>query len=142
MFDLLGLAEGLIRNENTHDEAVMDEDGDFWYVGRLDDMIKTSGFRVGPFEVESVILAHPAVLEVAVTGVPDPHRGQAIKATCILKPGYEPSRELATDIKKFARARISAYKSPRIVDFADELPKTVSGKVRRAQIRKDDTSET
>ncbi len=123
---------------HTHDEAIVDEEGYYWYVGRLDDMIKTSGFRVGPFEVESVILGHPAVLEVAVTGVPDAHRGQAIKATCILRPGYEPSRELAVDIKKYARARISAYKSPRIVEFADELPKTISGKVRRSEIRSND----
>lgn len=122
---------------HTHDEAVADEDGYIWYVGRLDDMIKTSGFRVGPFEVESVVLEHPAVLECAVTGIPDPHRGQAIKATVILKPGYEPSRELSQDIKKFARSRISAYKSPRVVEFTDELPKTTSGKVRRAAIRKE-----
>lgn len=120
---------------HTRDEAQMDKDGYYWYIGRLDDMIKTSGFRVGPFEVESVVLEHPAVLECAVTGIPDPHRGMAIKATVILRPGYKPSKTLAREIRKYARARISAYKSPRVIEFAEELPKTSSGKVRRAALR-------
>lgn len=125
---------------HTHDEAMVDEDGYYWYIGRLDDMIKTSGFRVGPFEVESVVLGHPAVLECAVTGVPDEHRGQAIKVTVVLRPGFEATRQLAIDIRKYTRSRISAYKSPRFVEFATELPKTVSGKVRRAKIRADEAA--
>ena len=127
---------------HTRDEASTDEEGYFYYVGRLDDMIKTSGFRVGPFEVESVILEHPAVLECAVTGLPDKNRGQIIKATIILKDGYTASRELERDIKKFARVRTATYKSPRVIEFAADLPKTVSGKVRRKAIRAQDNGET
>lgn len=126
---------------HTHDEAKIDEDGYFWYVGRLDDMIKTSGFRVGPFEVESVVLEHEAVLECAVTGVPDKSRGHAIKASIILRKGFTPSKELEFDIKKYARGKIASYKSPRIIEFVDELPKTVSGKVRRKAIRQEHHAE-
>ncbi len=126
---------------HTRDEARIDEDGYVYYVGRLDDMIKTSGFRVGPFEVESVILEHPSVLEVAVTGVPDKSRGQVIKATVLLKEGFEASDNLAKDIKRFSRSRIATYKSPRIVEFIDDLPKTTSGKVRRKAIRNKDNNK-
>lgn len=146
--DNIGIFQGYVDAEDltksvwfdgiyhTHDEAKMDEDGYFWYIGRMDDMIKTAGFRVGPFEVESVILEHEAVLECAVTGVLDDARGNAIKASIILREGYVPDRHLERDIKKFARARIAHYKSPRIVEFVKSLPKTVSGKVRRSELRK------
>ncbi|WP_449385616.1 AMP-binding protein [Cellulomonas soli] len=120
---------------HTHDLARRDADGYLWYVGRTDDMIKTSGYRVGPFEVESVVMAHPAVRECAVTGAPDPVRGVIVKATVVLTAGYEPSDELAKDIQTFVKARTAPYKYPRKVEFVEAMPTTISGKIRRVQLR-------
>jgi acetyl-CoA synthetase len=120
---------------HTGDTAWKDEDGYYWYVGRTDDMIKSSGYRIGPFEIESVLMEHPAVMECAVTGVPDPIRGQIIKATIVLSKNYQPSDELKKEIQNFVKAQTAPYKYPRIVDFVTELPKTISGKIRRTEIR-------
>jgi acetyl-CoA synthetase len=122
---------------HTHDLARRDEDGYFWYVGRTDDMIKTSGYRVGPFEVESVVMAHPAVVECAITGAPDEVRGTVVKATIILGDGYEPSDALAKEIQTFVKHRTAPYKYPRVIEFVDRMPTTISGKIRRVQIRQD-----
>jgi acetyl-CoA synthetase len=122
---------------HTHDLARRDADGYFWYVGRTDDMIKTSGYRVGPFEVESVVMAHPAVVECAITGVPDEVRGAVVKATVVLAEGYTPGDELAKDIQAFVKHRTAPYKYPRVVSFVDRMPVTISGKIRRVQIRAD-----
>ncbi|HEY8720539.1 AMP-binding protein [Pengzhenrongella sp.] len=123
---------------HTHDLARRDEDGYFWYVGRTDDMIKTSGYRVGPFEVESVVMAHPAVLECAVTGMPDEVRGAVVKATIVLAGGFEPTDELGREIQTFVKHRTAPYKYPRVIAFVDAMPTTISGKIRRVQIRQDD----
>jgi acetyl-CoA synthetase len=123
---------------HTGDVAWKDEDGYFWYVGRIDDMIKSSGYRIGPFEVESAILEHPAVLEAAVTGVPHLERGQVVKATVVLAKGYAPSEQLKEDIQEHVKKTTAPYKYPRIVEFAAELPKTISGKIRRVEIREKD----
>ncbi|MCL2089706.1 MAG: AMP-binding protein [Micrococcales bacterium] len=120
---------------HTHDLATRDADGYFWYVGRTDDMIKTSGYRVGPFEVESVVQAHPAVKECAITGAPHPVRGTVVKATVVAAAGFEAGDDLARDIQSFVKARTAAYKYPRIVEFVDAMPVTVSGKIRRVEIR-------
>ena len=122
---------------HTGDTAWRDEDGYYWYVGRTDDIIKSSGYRIGPFEIESVIMEHPSVLEVAVTGVPDPIRGQAIKATIVLARGYTASEELKKEIQNFVKNATAPYKYPRVVEFVDELPKTISGKIRRVEIRRE-----
>lgn len=123
---------------HTGDTAWKDKDGYYWFVGRTDDLIKTSGYRVSPFEVEEVLHQHPAVMEVAVTGVEDASRGQAVKATIVLHKGYEASKELAKEIQLFTKKVAAAYKSPRYIDFVSELPKTISGKIRRATIRDND----
>lgn len=125
---------------HTGDTATRDEDGYYWYVGRNDDVIKSSGYRIGPFEVESVLSAHPAVLECAVTGAPHPIRGEVVKATIVLTEEYrdKAGEELVKDIQNYVKHNTAPYKYPRIVEFVDELPKTVSGKVRRAEIRKND----
>ena len=123
---------------HTGDTASRDKDGYFWFVGRTDDLIKSSGYRISPFEVEEVIHKHPAVLEVAVTGVEDKDRGQAVKATIVLQKGYEASKELSKEIQLFTKKIAASYKSPRIIDFVTELPKTISGKIRRATIRDKD----
>ncbi len=123
---------------HTGDTAWMDEDGYYWYVGRVDDLIKTRGFRVGPFEVENVLMEHPAVLECAVTGVPDDNRGQAIKATVVLTDGYEASPALSREIRNFANARMASYKAISILEFVTEMPKTISGKIRRVDLRDED----
>lgn len=120
---------------HTGDAAWQDENGLFWFHGRFDDIIKTGGFRVGPYEVENVLTEHPAVLECSVVGVPDPLRGQAIKAVVLLSNGYEPSETLERDIKEFCNGRLAEYKWVRIVEFAKELPKTISGKIRRSELR-------
>ena len=120
---------------HTGDLAEADEDGYLWYVGRTDDMIKTSGYRVGPFEVESVVMQHPAVLECAVTGAPDPVRGTVVKATVVLRAGHEPSDALRRELQTFVKERTAPYKYPRIVEFVDAMPKTISGKIRRVEIR-------
>ncbi|MEM4096312.1 MAG: acyl--CoA ligase [Metallosphaera sp.] len=120
----------------TGDKAYMDEDGYFFFVGRGDDVIKTSDYRVGPFEVESALLEHPAVVEAAVVGVPDPIRWQLVKAFVVIRKEYAPSRELAEEIREKAKVVLSPYKVPRIIEFVDELPKTISGKIRRIELRK------
>jgi len=119
----------------TGDRAYRDGDGRFWFVGRADDVIKSSDYRIGPFEVESALTEHPAVAEAAVVGSPDPIRGALVKAFVILKPGANPSDELARDIFLFARTKLAAYKIPRILEFCPELPKTISGKIRRTDLR-------
>jgi acetyl-CoA synthetase len=123
---------------HTGDTAWKDEDGYFWFVGRTDDLIKTSGYRVSPFEVESTLQQHPAVLECAVTGVNDRMRNQVVKATIVLSKGFEATKELAADIQKYTKQVAASYKSPRIIEFVSELPKTISGKIRRATIRETD----
>ena len=120
---------------HTGDTAWVDADGYYWYVGRVDDLIKTRGFRVGPFEVENVLMEHPAVLECAVTGVADEKRGQVIKATVLLAEGYEPSKQLNREIRNFANSRMAAYKWISILEFVTEMPKTISGKIRRVELR-------
>jgi len=123
---------------HTGDVAWRDEDGYIWYVGRNDDIIKSSGYRIGPFEIESVLAHHPAVKESAVTGVPDEVRGQLVKATIILRDGYEPTEELKKEIQNFVKKETAPYKYPRVVEFSDSLPKTISGKIRRVEIRERD----
>jgi acetyl-CoA synthetase len=120
---------------HTGDLASRDEDGYVWFIGRSDDIIKSAGYRIGPFEVESVVNAHPAVHECAVTGVPDPLRGQRVKASITLNEGYEPSDDLKKEIRAFVKANAASYKIPRIIEFVGELPKTISGKVRRKELR-------
>lgn len=120
---------------HTHDLARQDEAGYVWYIGRTDDMIKSSGYKISPFEVESILMEHDAVLECAVTGAPDPIRGQVIKASIVLARGFTASDELARDIKTFVKQTTAPYKYPREIEFVEELPKTISGKVRRNVIR-------
>ncbi|PNU21461.1 acyl-CoA synthetase [Geothermobacter hydrogeniphilus] len=119
----------------TGDKATKDEDGYFWFVGRADDVINASGYRIGPFEVESALQSHPAVAESAVVGSPDPLRGTIVKAFIILSPGFEPSDELVTEIQEHVKAETAPYKYPREIEFMKELPKTISGKIRRVELR-------
>ncbi|MBP1559642.1 MAG: AMP-binding protein [Oscillospiraceae bacterium] len=125
---------------HTGDTAWRDEDGYFWYVGRTDDVIKASGYRIGPFEIESVLMEHPAVLEVAVTGAKDPIRGQVVKATIVLTKEYKGKGDeaLIKELQEHVKKNTAPYKYPRIVEFVDELPKTISGKIRRVEIRNND----
>ncbi len=125
----------------TGDMAWRDEDGYFWFVGRSDDIIKTSGYRVGPFEIESVLMEHPSVLECAITGAPDPIRGQVVKATVVLARGYTPSDDLANELKDYVKKNTAPYKYPRIIEFIDEMPKTISGKIRRVELREKDEKD-
>ena len=148
-----GLFLGYYRNEektkeawhdgwyHTGDTAWKDEDGYFWYVGRIDDLIKSSGYRIGPFEIESVIMELPYVLECAVTAAPDPIRGQVVKATIVLVKGKEKSDELKKEIQNYVKTHTAPYKYPRIVEFMDELPKTISGKIRRVELRNNDNNK-
>lgn len=122
----------------TGDMAWRDEDGYLWFVGRADDVIKSSGYRIGPFEVESALLEHPAVLECAITAVPDPIRGQIVKATVILAKNYTASDELVKELQNHVKKVTAPYKYPRIIEFVTELPKTISGKIRRVEIRQTD----
>jgi acetyl-CoA synthetase len=122
----------------TGDMAWRDEDGYYWFVGRADDLIKSSGYRIGPFEVESALLEHPAVLECAITGVPDPDRGAVVKATVVLAKGYKASERLVVELQDHVKKVTAPYKYPRIVEFVSELPKTISGKIRRIEIRSKD----
>jgi len=144
----VGLFSGYYRDEEktaschydglyyTGDLSWRDEDGYYWFVGRVDDVIKSSGYRIGPFEVESALMTHHAVIECAVTGAPDEIRGQIVKATIILAPDYRPgSEELAKEIQEHVKTVTAPYKYPRIVEFVTELPKTISGKIRRVEIR-------
>lgn len=123
---------------HTGDTAWRDEDGYFWYVGRTDDLIKASGYRIGPFEIESVLMEHPSVLECAVTGAKDPIRGNVVKATIVLAKGWKPSDELVKELQVYVKNATAPYKYPRIVEFVEELPKTISGKIRRVEIRNND----
>ena len=125
---------------HTGDNVYMDEDGYVWFVGRKDDIIKTSGYRVSPFEVESVLQKHPAVMECAVTGVEDANRGMAVKATVVLSTGYDEKdpKEMEFELLNFAKENTAMYKCPRIFEFVKELPKTISGKIRRVEIRERD----
>ena len=150
----VGLFQGYHKNEkqtasvyrdgyyHTGDVAYRDGDGYFWFVGRNDDLIKTSGYRVSPFEVESVLLEHPSVREVAVTGIPDPARGQAVKATIVLNKYFQPGDVLIRQLQDHVRSRTAPYKCPRVIEFVDSLPMTISGKIRRALIRTIDSAKT
>ncbi|MCQ2496172.1 MAG: AMP-binding protein [Lachnospiraceae bacterium] len=120
---------------HTGDTAWRDEDGYFWYVGRTDDLIKSSGYRIGPFEIESVIMELPYILECAVTAAPDPIRGQVVKATIVLTKGTVGTDELKKEIQTYVKVNTAPYKYPRIVEFVEELPKTISGKIRRVALR-------
>ncbi|MDR1117220.1 MAG: AMP-binding protein [Oscillospiraceae bacterium] len=143
----VGLFFGYYRNEaetsmafaggryNTGDVAWRDSDGYLWFVGRNDDVIKCSGYRIGPFEVESALVEHPAVVECAVTAAPDPVRGQVVQATVVLAAGYSPSDELTKELQTHVKNVTAPYKYPRIIKYVDELPKTISGKIKRAEIR-------
>lgn len=143
----VGLFHGYYQNEeqtrsalggkcyNLGDVAWRDSEGYFWFVGRNDDVIKCSGYRIGPFEVESALVEHPAVIECAITGAPDPVRGQVVKATVVLARGYKPSDELKKELQAHVKHTTAPYKYPRIIEFVDELPKTIGGKIKRAQIR-------
>jgi acetyl-CoA synthetase len=145
----LGLFMGYYRDEAltkqvyhdgiyyTGDVAWRDEDGYYWFIGRIDDVIKSSGYRIGPFEVESALMTHPAVVECAVTGVPDEIRGQAVKATIVLSKDYKDKagEQLVKDIQRHVKAVTAPYKYPRVIEFVDELPKTISGKIKRVDIR-------
>ncbi len=119
----------------TGDLARMDEDGYFWFEGRADDVIKASGYRIGPFEVEDALVKHPAVVEAAVVASPDKIRGNIVKAFVILAKGYEPSDELVKELQTFVKNETAPYKYPREIEFVDELPKTISGKIRRVELR-------
>ena len=147
-----GLFKGYYRNQQltgecyqkniyyTGDVAWRDEDGYYWFVGRADDVIKSSGYRIGPFEVESALMTHPAVVECAITGVPDEIRGQVVKATIILAKEYknQAGEKLKKEIQEHVKSVTAPYKYPRIVEFVEELPKTISGKIRRTEIREKD----
>ena len=122
---------------HTGDVAWRDEDGYYWFIGRKDDVIKSSGYRIGPFEVESALMTHPAVVECAITGVPDEIRGQVVKATIVLSADYKDKagEALIAEIQDHVKRTTAPYKYPRIIEFVDELPKTISGKIRRVEIR-------
>ena len=120
---------------HTGDSAWKDEDGYFWFHGRFDDIIKSGGFRIGPFEIENILIKHEAVLECSVVGIPDALRGQAIKAFIVLSHGYEPSQELEKEIKEFTNSKLAEYKWIRYIEFTDELPKTISGKIRKKALK-------
>ena len=119
---------------HTGDVAWRDEDGFYWYVGRTDDVIKSSGYRIGPFEIESVIMELPYVLECGVSAAPDEVRGQVVKASIVLVKGTEPTEELKKEIQEYVKKHTAPYKYPRIVVFRDELPKTISGKIQRNKL--------
>jgi acetyl-CoA synthetase len=123
---------------HTGDTAYWDKDGYLWYVGRNDDIIKSSGYRIGPFEIESCLMENPAVLECAVTGVPSKTRGYLVKATIVLTKGYEPSEQLVKELQDYVKHETAPYKYPRIIEFVSEMPKTISGKIQREVIRQRD----
>ena len=143
----IGLFSGYLENEAanrksfvkgwyyTDDKAAMDNEGNFWFIGRDDDVIKASGYRIGPFEVESALMEHPAVTEAAVVGSPDPIRGMMVKAFVVLKSGFQPSNQLAASLQEHVKTVTAPYKYPRLIEFVDALPKTHSGKIRRNELR-------
>lgn len=149
----IGLYQGYYREQDrtdlvmydgfyhTGDVAWCDEDGYLWFVGRFDDIIKSSGYRIGPYEVESALIEHPAVLETAITAIPDTVRGQIVKATVVLAKGYTASEELKAELQNHVKQVTAPYKYPRIIEFVSELPKTISGKIRRVQIREEDAEK-
>jgi acetyl-CoA synthetase len=118
----------------TGDRVRRDEDGFLWFEGRADDVIVSSGYRIGPFEVESALLSHPAVAEAAAVAAPDPERGSIVRAVVVLRDG-EPSDRLVRELQEHARAETAPYKYPRVIEFAESLPKTASGKIKRAELR-------
>ena len=120
---------------HTKDAAEQDADGYYWYAGRADDVIISAGYRIGPFEVESACIEHPSVREAAAVASPDERRGSVVKAFVVLAEGHAPSDELADEIKRFVRDRHSAYAYPRRIEFVDDLPKTLTGKIRRVELR-------
>lgn len=122
----------------TGDRGYKDEDGYFWFVGRADDVIKSSGYRIGPFEVESALMEHDSVAECAVVGVPDPKgiRGEVVKAFVVLAKGFKPSASLTKELQEYVKRATAPYKYPRIIEYVDELPKTISGKIIRRELRK------
>ena len=123
------------RPWHTGDRVRRDEDGYLYFEGRSDDLIISSGYRIGPFEVESALVSHSAVAEAAVVAAPDDERGSVVRAVVVLRDGFSPSDELAAELQQHVREQTAPYKYPRIVDFAAELPKTASGKVQRALLR-------
>jgi acyl-coenzyme A synthetase/AMP-(fatty) acid ligase len=125
------------RPWHTGDRVREDEDGYLWFEGRTDDVIISAGYRIGPFEVESALISHPAVAEAAAVAAPDEERGQVVRAVIVLQPGHEPSEALAKELQEHVKAETAPYKYPRLVDFASELPKTPSGKIKRAFLRAD-----
>ncbi|MGN1480670.1 AMP-binding enzyme, partial [Porcipelethomonas sp.] len=149
----IGLFTGYFHNEemthealggeyyNTGDMAVCDKDGYYWFIGRNDDVIKCSGYRIGPFEVESAMLEHPSVVECAITSAPDPIRGQVVKATVVLAKGYTPSENLTKELQEHVKHTTAPYKYPRIIEYVDELPKTIGGKIKRKEIRMHDNQK-
>lgn len=151
----LGLFKGYYRDEertketwhdgiyHTGDMAWHDEEGYYWFVGRTDDVIKSSGYRIGPFEVENALMTHPAVVECAITGVPDPIRGMIVKATVVLAPEYKTKAgdELIKELQNHVKHETAPYKYPRLIEFVNELPKTISGKIRRVEIREKDNQK-
>jgi acetyl-CoA synthetase len=126
---------------HTKDAAMQDEDGYVWYAGRADDVIIAAGYRIGPFEVESACLEHPAVKEAAAVASPDAVKGNVVKAFIVLADGHEPSDELVKDIQGFVRDRLSAYAYPRKIEFVDDLPKTLTGKIRRIELRQQEMEQ-
>jgi acetyl-CoA synthetase len=120
---------------HTGDRVRRDEDGYLWFEGRADDVIVSAGYRIGPFEVESALVAHPAVAEAAAVAAPDPERGSVVRAVVVLCAGYDPGSELARELQDHVKRETAPYKYPRIVEFASELPKTSSGKIKRALLR-------
>ena len=149
----VGLFKEYYRNQEKTDEvchdgyyhcgdtAYVDEDGYYTFVGRNDDIIKSSGYRIGPYEVENAVISHPSVLECAITGVPDELRGQIVKATIVLAKGFKPSEELKKDIQNHVKHETAPYKYPRMIEFVEELPKTISGKIQRKIIRTEDENK-
>ena len=119
----------------TGDRARRDEDGYLWFVGRADDLIISAGYRIGPFEVESALLEHPAVVESAVVASPDPVRGEIVKAFVVLRAGHAPGDELVRALQEHVKRVTAPYKYPRAIEFVESLPKTVSGKIRRVELR-------
>jgi acyl-coenzyme A synthetase/AMP-(fatty) acid ligase len=129
--------EGIFRGEwyYSGDVLVRDDDGDFWFKGRSDDLMKASGYRISPFEVESALVSHPAVLEAAVVESPDRVRGQVVKAFVVLRDGVSPSDSLAEQIQEHVKRSVAPYKYPRRIEFVTALPKTASGKIKRRELR-------